>query len=100
VSNALRHGGATADAPVRVSAVGSDGVVTLDVVDRGPGLSASGPVTQPSGLGVGTGRADRSAGLGLAIVRGFCEAMDVGLDFRDTSGGGLTVRLTLPVATR
>jgi K+-sensing histidine kinase KdpD len=100
VSNALRHGGATADAPVRVSAVGSDGVVTVDVADHGPGLSASGPVPQPSGLGVGTGRADRSAGLGLAIVRGFCEAMGVGLDFRDTSGGGLTVRLTLPVAAR
>ena len=100
VSNALRHAGATPDAPVRVSAYESDGRVLVEVVDHGPGLSARRTATLD---GAGTsaadaGRADRGTGLGLAIVRGFCEAMGVGLDFLDTSGGGLTVRLTLPEA--
>ena len=99
MSNALRHAGPTTDAPIRVSAVRSDGSVVVDVVDHGPGLSTSRPVEPDTG-GVAAGRADRSAGLGLAIVRGFCEAMDVGLDFHETSGGGLTVRLTLPEAAR
>ncbi len=100
VSNALRHAGPTTETPVRVSAVRSDGFVVVDVVDHGPGLSAPRPVEPEAGLDVGAGRADRSAGLGLAIVRGFCEAMDVALDFHETSGGGLTVRLTLPEAAR
>jgi two-component system sensor histidine kinase KdpD len=44
------------------------------------------------------GPADRSTGLGLAIVRGFCDAMGVRVEFRETAGGGLTVRLTIPQA--
>ena len=35
-------------------------------------------------------------GLGLALSRGFAEAMGGSLDAEDTPGGGLTVVLTLP----
>jgi two-component system sensor histidine kinase KdpD len=37
-------------------------------------------------------------GLGLAIARGFTEAMDGTLAASDTPGGGLTMTISLPVA--
>ena len=37
-------------------------------------------------------------GLGLAVAKGFTEAMGGGIVAADTPGGGLTVRITLPVA--
>jgi two-component system sensor histidine kinase KdpD len=99
VSNALRYAGPTPASPVAVTAHELGSVVAVDVVDHGPGL-ATRAEADPAGLDGSSSRADRSAGLGLAIVRGFCAAMDVGLEFRDTDGGGLTVRLLLTVATR
>jgi two-component system sensor histidine kinase KdpD len=42
---------------------------------------------QPRGNGVG---------LGLAVARGFVEAMDGTLAIEDTPGGGTTVTITLP----
>ena len=102
VSNALRYAGPTPESPVLVTAHARDGVVVVSVVDHGPGLAA-GTATAPArlvGLDGSVGRADRSAGLGLAIVRGFCDAMGVVLDFRDTVGGGLTVALMLKESTR
>ena len=41
-------------------------------------------------------RADGGLGLGLAIARGFTEAMGGTLIPSDTSGGGLTMTVTLP----
>jgi two-component system sensor histidine kinase KdpD len=38
------------------------------------------------------------AGLGLAIVHGFCLAMGIVVEPADTPGGGLTMTLTLPLA--
>jgi two-component system sensor histidine kinase KdpD len=38
-------------------------------------------------------------GLGLAVAKGFTEAMGGAIVAADTPGGGLTVRVTLPVAT-
>jgi len=96
VSNALRHGNAGPGRPVEVRATPRAGAVVVDVVDHGPGLpDGPGRATRPSGA---TGSADRSAGLGLDIVTAFCRAMDVAVEFRRTEGGGLTVRLTLPLS--
>lgn len=97
VSNALRHAGPTPDRPVSLTASTEDRGVVLDVVDHGPGLGERLPPRGPSSVSAGGG-ADRSTGLGLAIVRGFCAAMDVDVRFLQTPGGGLTVRLSLPVA--
>ena len=46
------------------------------------------------------GDRDSTAGLGmgLAIARGFTEAMGIALQPSRTPGGGLTMPLTLPVA--
>jgi two-component system sensor histidine kinase KdpD len=38
-------------------------------------------------------------GLGLAVAKGFTEAMGGAIVAADTPGGGLTVRIALPVAT-
>jgi two-component system sensor histidine kinase KdpD len=73
--------------------------VELRVVDQGPGI----PLGQrtrvfqpfqrlgdrPNGTGVG---------LGLAVARGFVEAMDGELTIEDTPGGGTTMVVSLPAA--
>jgi K+-sensing histidine kinase KdpD len=71
--------------------------VVIDVADHGPGLGERVP---SDGLGAvrASGRADRSTGLGLEIVRRFCDAMDVDVAFLATDGGGLTVRITVPMS--
>jgi two-component system, OmpR family, sensor histidine kinase KdpD len=37
-------------------------------------------------------------GLGLAVAKGFAEAMGGSIEADTTPGGGLTIRLTLPMA--
>jgi len=96
VDNALRY--TPADQVVRLAASSHAGRVELRVVDRGPGIpeSARGAVftafqrhdDHPS---VGTG-----VGLGLAIARGFTEAMGGTLTAEDTPGGGLSMVVDLP----
>jgi two-component system sensor histidine kinase KdpD len=94
VSNALRYAAPTHQSPVQVLARRRGAAVELDVVDHGPGLGAAAvaptPVLSPGG------GADSSTGLGLAIVRGFAHAMDVHVELRETAGGGLTARVSLP----
>jgi two-component system sensor histidine kinase KdpD len=95
VANALAHGGGAA---VEVTGARTPDAVALCVVDHGPGV----PREQRGAMLQAFRRLDDSRtgglGLGMAVVAGFCEAMRVGLDLTDTPGGGLTVRLTVPVA--
>jgi K+-sensing histidine kinase KdpD len=98
VSNARRF--APEGQPVRVQAEAEERVVRLHVSDRGPGVPREEwtRIFQPfqrlgdrptDGAGVG---------LGLAIARGFTEAMGGTLTPAETPGGGLTMTVTLPVA--
>lgn len=98
VANARRY--APAGHPVVVHADGDGRVVRLHVSDRGPGVPEQdwARIFQPfqrlgdrptDGAGVG---------LGLAIARGFTEAMGGTLTPADTPGGGLTLTVTLPEA--
>jgi len=83
--------------PVRVEACAVPGAVDLHVVDRGPGIPASQREDvfrpfqrlgdQPNGSGVG---------LGLAVARGFVEAMGGEIAVDDTPGGGVTMIISLP----
>jgi K+-sensing histidine kinase KdpD len=97
VANARRY--APEGQPITVRADADDRVVRLQVSDQGPGVPQQQweRIFQPfqrlgdrptDGAGVG---------LGLAIARGFTEAMGGTLTPADTPGGGLTMTVTLPV---
>lgn len=84
---------------VRVSASAIADRVEVRVVDRGPGVpdEAKERIFEPFQR---YGDAPRGAGvgLGLAVARGFAEAMNGTLNAEDTPGGGLTMVLTLRAA--
>ncbi|MEV8341204.1 sensor histidine kinase KdpD [Streptomyces niveus] len=81
---------------VNVSASSLGARVQLRVVDRGPGVpdEAKERIFEPFQR---HGDAPRGAGvgLGLAVARGFVDAMDGTLTAEDTPGGGLTMVLDL-----
>jgi two-component system sensor histidine kinase KdpD len=85
-------------APVQVRGVVAYGRLQLQVIDHGPGL----PAADRERVFTPFQRLDDSSGtglgLGLAIARGFTEAMDGTLTPSDTPGGGLTMTITLPAA--
>jgi two-component system, OmpR family, sensor histidine kinase KdpD len=87
-------------APVRVEACVAQDRVDLHVVDRGPGIPPSQredvfrPFQRLGDRSNGSG-----VGLGLAVARGFVEAMDGELRVEDTPGGGITMVISLPVAS-
>ncbi len=95
VDNALRCSPDGAAVRVEAGAVGD--TVHVRVIDRGPGIPAADrdrvvlPFQrlgdQPGGLGVG---------LGLAVAKGFVEAVGGELRIEDTPGGGATMVVVLP----
>jgi two-component system sensor histidine kinase KdpD len=96
-SNALRH--SPPGHPPELRAYRRHGQVMLEVRDHGEGV--------PDELKLRIFEPfarfdDRKAGvgLGLAVAKGFTEAMGGSIAAADTPGGGLTVRVTLPVASR
>jgi len=99
IDNAVRH--SPDGSPVRVEAGEVAGRVDLRVIDRGPGipLAARERLFRPFQR-LGDGATDTGVGLGLAVARGFVEAMGGEIAVEDTPGGGLTMVMSLPVATR
>ncbi|MFE9130120.1 DUF4118 domain-containing protein [Streptomyces sp. NPDC007148] len=96
VENAVKY--SPQDQPVLVSASALGDRVELRVVDRGPGVPDEGKerIFEPFQR---YGDAPRGAGvgLGLAVARGFTEAVGGTLNAEDTPGGGLTMVVTLRV---
>jgi two-component system, OmpR family, sensor histidine kinase KdpD len=95
LENALRHGSGSA---VEVVARAGELDAHVKVVDHGPGV----PEAQRERLFQPFARAgdgtQQGAGLGLTVARGFAEAMDGVLIADGSDGGGLTMRLRLPIA--
>lgn len=87
------------DRQVRVEAGLVGNVVDLRVVDRGPGV---GPADRERIFvpfqRLGDRSHDAGAGLGLAIAKGFVDAMGARLELDDTPGGGLTMTVRLVIA--
>jgi two-component system sensor histidine kinase KdpD len=88
-----------ADTRVRVEACVADGRVDLRVVDRGPGI----PPTQREQVfqpfqRLGDSSNGTGVGLGLAVARGFVEAMGGEIVIEDTPGGGVTIDISLGAA--
>jgi two-component system sensor histidine kinase KdpD len=97
VSNAIAWSKPGTMVRVESGLVGSS--VDLRVIDRGPGVA----LAERDRMFVpfqrlGDRSNDAGAGLGLAIAKGFVEAMGATLDVDDTPGGGLTMRIHLEVA--
>ncbi len=97
VENAVKYSPPGMPVLVQASALGDR--VELRVADRGPGVPDSGKdrIFEPFQR---YGDAPRGAGvgLGLAVARGFAEALGGTLVAEDTPGGGLTMVLTLRAA--
>ncbi|MFH0522167.1 DUF4118 domain-containing protein [Streptomyces sp. M41] len=97
VENAVKY--SPTNTPVLVSASAIANRVEVRVVDRGPGVpdEAKDRIFEPFQR---YGDAPRGAGvgLGLAVARGFAEAIGGTLQAEDTPGGGLTMVLSLPRA--
>jgi len=98
VDNALTW--APPDRALRVEAGPAGDGIDLRVVDRGPGIPEDqrDVVFRPfQRLGDGSG-APNGVGLGLAVAKGFVEAMGGELTLEDTPGGGLTSVIRLAAA--
>ncbi|MFJ8539311.1 DUF4118 domain-containing protein [Streptomyces sp. NPDC093591] len=97
VENAVKYSPDGSAVLVSASAIAER--VEVRVVDRGPGVpdEAKERIFAPFQR---YGDAPRGAGvgLGLAVARGFAEAMNGTLNAEDTPGGGLTMVLTLRAA--
>ncbi len=101
VANLLSNAQQASPATGSVHIIGRerDGRLELSIVDNGPGV----PETERERMFAPFERlGDRTTtgglGLGLAIARGFTEAMAGSLAASETPGGGLTMTITLPAA--
>jgi two-component system, OmpR family, sensor histidine kinase KdpD len=95
-SNALRH--SPPSRPPLLRARQLDQRVLLEVVDHGPGV----PDELKQRIFEPFLRLDRQhggVGLGLAVAKGFAEAMGGTIGAADTPGGGLTIKVTLPTTS-
>jgi two-component system sensor histidine kinase KdpD len=98
LDNAITH--SRDGSKVHVAACRVNGDVALHVIDHGPGIARLDRerVFEPFQR-AGDQRSATGVGLGLAVARGFVEAMHGELQLDDTPGGGLTAIVTLPAAS-
>ena len=97
IDNAVGHSGD--EGVVRVEAGQVQDRVHLRVVDRGRGIKESEkPIVFRPFQRLGDTDSSTGVGLGLAVAKGFIEAMGGELTLEDTPGGGATMIISLPVA--
>lgn len=96
LENAVRH--APRGTPIRISAApGPEGVITVSVADKGPGVA---PEQRDEIFGMLARRdSDAGAGLGLSIARTFVEAHGQRVWVAEAPGGGAQFCFTLPAVT-
>lgn len=99
ISNAARFSPSGSPPRVIATCTSGAGVITIDVVDHGPGVphDQRSKVFEPFQQ-LGDRRTSGGVGLGLAVAKGFVEAVGGRIAARGTAGGGLTMRVELPIA--
>jgi K+-sensing histidine kinase KdpD len=93
ITNALRY-----SRRVEIRAAAARGFVELDVVDHGPGVPEARWEEMFLPFQRLANHTGEGVGLGLAIARGFVQAMEGRLIPSHTPGGGLTMTVSVPVA--
>jgi two-component system sensor histidine kinase KdpD len=101
VANVIDNAVAFSPPSVAVKVLGSSlgDIVELRVMDRGPGIPAAqrDMVFQPNQR-LGDHDTSTGVGLGLAVARGFIDAVGAALAIDDTPGGGATIIFTFKAA--
>lgn len=94
VTNAIIHGYGAGKGTVRMHATCSDeGVIVIDIVDRGRGISDVEHARQPFYT---TSDGDERSGMGFTVMESFMDAVEV----RSAVGQGTTVRLVKQMDAR
>jgi len=98
LQNALRY--SPDGQPVRIAGSAHGDHVELRVIDRGPGIPAESVpgIFEPFQRSGDTSVDGAGVGLGLAIARGFTNAMGGAIAAEETPGGGATLVVTLRAA--
>ena len=97
IDNALLY----SDGSVEILGVVKDGMLTMTVSDRGPGIVDAEKASVLQRFKRGTASAAKAgSGLGLSIVKRVAEAHRGTLRLLDRPGGGLMVEIGLPVVGR
>jgi two-component system OmpR family sensor kinase len=99
VRNALVH--TPAASPIEIAVATSNGSAQLSVADHGPGLKAEDRerIFEPFfRADASRSRDSGGAGLGLSIVNAVVVAHGGKVEVRETSGGGATFEVALPLA--
>ncbi|HET7420665.1 MAG TPA: HAMP domain-containing sensor histidine kinase [Candidatus Dormibacteraeota bacterium] len=101
VRNALVH--TPSKSPIEVAVTTDNGTARLSVADHGPGLGAADRerIFEPFyRADPSRSRDSGGAGLGLSIVTAVVAAHGGKVDVKETSGGGATFEVELPLASR
>jgi len=87
-----------ADSPIEIGARVSDGVVVIEVADRGPGIpNGSEDRVFDKFFRATDGSSARGTGLGLTICRGIVVAHGGTIVAENRNGGGAVFRISLPL---
>ena len=99
IENAQQH--ARTDVLVRVAHAHGSTAVTVQVLDRGPGIAEREreKVFEKFYRGQTTGKSDGGVGLGLTICRAIVRAHGGRIAVRERPGGGAKVEFSVPLAT-
>lgn len=94
LDNAIKYTGS--ESALELSATATDGMVTVQLADRGPGLDPGDEERVFEKFHRGSSGPTQGAGLGLAICRGIVEAHSGRIWAENRPDGGAVFRFTLP----